>query len=46
MMKLKVKGLGTKSIEFVKFTPGTGVTNAMTPGSVDISFNGSSPTVV
>ncbi len=44
MKKLRAKGLGGKSIEFVKFTSGTEVINAMASGSVDISLNGSSPT--
>ena len=44
MEELKVNGLGGKSIEFVKFTSGTEVINAMASGSVDISLNGSSPT--
>ena len=41
---LEANGLGGKSIEFVKFTSGTEVINAMASGSVDISLNGSSPT--
>ncbi|WP_025770043.1 taurine ABC transporter substrate-binding protein [Thioalkalivibrio sp. HK1] len=44
MDELKEKGLGGKTIEFVKFTSGTEVINAMASGSVDISLNGSSPT--
>ena len=44
MEELKANGLGGKSIEFVKFTSGTEVINAMASGSVDISLNGSSPT--
>ena len=44
MDELKANGLGGKSIEFVKFTSGTEVINAMASGSVDISLNGSSPT--
>jgi len=44
MDRLKQNGLGGKSIEFVKFTSGTEVINAMASGSVDISLNGSSPT--
>ena len=44
MEELKENGLGGKSIEFVKFTSGTEVINAMASGSVDISLNGSSPT--
>ena len=43
MEKLKKEGLGGKSIEFVKFTSGTEVINAMASGSIDISLNGSSP---
>ena len=43
MDKLKEEGLGGKSIEFVKFTSGTEVINAMASGSIDISLNGSSP---
>ena len=43
MEELKANGLGGKSIEFVKFTSGTEVINAMASGSVDISLNGSSP---
>ncbi|MYE01096.1 MAG: taurine ABC transporter substrate-binding protein, partial [Alphaproteobacteria bacterium] len=42
MEELKANGLGGKSIEFVKFTSGTEVINAMASGSVDISLNGSS----
>ena len=42
--ELEANGLGGKSIEFVKFTSGTEVINAMASGSVDISLNGSSPT--
>ncbi len=44
MERLKKEGLAGKSIEFVKFTSGTEVINAMASGSVDISLNGSSPT--
>ena len=44
MEELKANGLAGKSIEFVKFTSGTEVINAMASGSVDISLNGSSPT--
>ncbi len=44
MKELRANGLGGKSIEFVKFTSGTEVINAMASGSVDISLNGSSPT--
>ena len=44
MDELKTNGLGGKSIEFVKFTSGTEVINAMASGSIDISLNGSSPT--
>ncbi len=44
MEELKANGLGGKSIEFVRFTSGTEVINAMASGSVDISLNGSSPT--
>ena len=44
MKELRAKGLGGKSINFVKFTSGTEVINAMASGSVDISLNGSSPT--
>ncbi len=44
MKELEANGLGGKSIEFVKFTSGTEVINAMASGSVDISLNGSSPT--
>ena len=44
MKELRAKGLGGKSIEFVKFTSGTEVINAMASGSVDISLSGSSPT--
>lgn len=43
MEKLKKEGLGGKSIEFVKFTSGTEVINAMASDSIDISLNGSSP---
>jgi len=38
MDRLKQNGLGGKSIEFVKFTSGTEVINAMASGSVDISL--------
>lgn len=44
MQKLKKEGLAGKSVEFVKFTSGTEVINAMASGSIDISLNGSSPT--
>ena len=44
MKELKAKGLGGKSIEFVKFTSGTEVINAMASGSIALSLNGSSPT--
>jgi len=44
MKDLEANGLGGKSIEFVKFTSGTEVINAMASGSVDIALNGSSPT--
>ena len=44
MKELRAKGLGGRSIEFVKFTSGTGVINAMASGSVDIALSGSSPT--
>ncbi len=44
MKELAANGLGGKSIEFVKFTSGTEVNNAMASGSVDISLNGSSST--
>ena len=44
MEELKANGLAGKSIEFVRFTSGTEVINAMASGSVDISLNGSSPT--
>ena len=44
MDQLEKNGLGGKTIEFVKFTSGTEVINAMASGSVDISLNGSSPT--
>ena len=44
MEELKANGLAGKSIDFVKFTSGTEVINAMASGSVDISLNGSSPT--
>ncbi len=44
MERIKKEGLGGKSVEFVKFTSGTEVINAMASGSVDISLNGSSPT--
>ncbi len=44
MEQLKKNGLAGKSINFVKFTSGTEVINAMASGSVDISLNGSSPT--
>ena len=43
MEELKANGLGGKSIEFVKFSSGTEVINAMASGSIDISLNGSSP---
>ena len=42
--ELRANGLGGKSINFVRFTSGTEVINAMASGSVDISLNGSSPT--
>ncbi len=44
MADLKANGLAGKSIEFVRFTSGAEVINAMASGSVDISLNGSSPT--
>ena len=44
MAELKANGLGGKSIEFVRFTSGAEVINAMASGSVDISLSGSSPT--
>lgn len=44
MERIKKEGLAGKSIDFVKFTSGTEVINAMASGSVDISLNGSSPT--
>ena len=44
MKELRAKGLGGKSIEFVKFTSGTEVINAMASGSIALSLNGSSPT--
>ena len=44
MDKIAKEGLAGKSVEFVKFTSGTEVINAMASGSVDISLNGSSPT--
>ena len=44
MAELKADGLGGKSIEFIKFTSGAEVINAMASGSVDISLSGSSPT--
>ena len=44
MAELKANGLGGKSIEFVRFTSGSEVINAMASGSVDISLSGSSPT--
>ncbi|TDJ18674.1 MAG: transporter substrate-binding domain-containing protein [Gammaproteobacteria bacterium] len=44
MQKIKKEGLAGKSVEFVKFTSGTEVINAMASGSIDISLNGSSPT--
>lgn len=44
MERIKKEGLAGKSVEFVKFTSGTEVINAMASGSVDISLNGSSPT--
>ena len=43
MKELGAKGLGGKSVEFVKFTPGTEVSNAMASGAVDIALSGSSP---
>ena len=43
MENIKKDGLGGKSVEFVKFTSGTEVINAMASGSIDISLNGSSP---
>jgi taurine transport system substrate-binding protein len=43
MERIKKEGLGGKSVEFVKFTSGTEVINAMASGSIDISLNGSSP---
>jgi taurine transport system substrate-binding protein len=43
MERIKKEGLAGKSVEFVKFTSGTEVINAMASGSVDISLNGSSP---
>ena len=44
MEDLRANGLGGKTIDFVRFTSGTEVINAMASGSVDISLNGSSPT--
>lgn len=44
MADIAKNGLAGKSVEFVKFTSGTEVINAMASGSVDISLNGSSPT--
>ena len=44
LAELKANGLGGKSIEFVRFTSGSEVINAMASGSVDISLSGSSPT--
>lgn len=44
MERIKKEGLAGKSVEFVKFTSGTEVINAMASGSIDISLNGSSPT--
>ena len=44
MAELKAHGLAGKSIEFVRFTSGSEVINAMASGSVDISLSGSSPT--
>jgi taurine transport system substrate-binding protein len=43
MERIKKDGLAGKSVEFVKFTSGTEVINAMASGSIDISLNGSSP---
>ncbi len=43
MQKIKKEGLAGKSVEFVKFTSGTEVINAMASGAIDISLNGSSP---
>lgn len=43
MDTLKKEGLGGKSIDFVQFSSGTEVINAMASGSIDISLNGSSP---
>lgn len=43
MDTIKKEGLAGKSVEFVKFTSGTEVINAMASGSIDISLNGSSP---
>ncbi len=39
MERLEKEGLSGKSIEFVKFTSGTEVINAMASRSVDISLN-------
>ena len=44
MEDLRANGLGGKTIDFVRFTSGTEVINAMASGSVDIALNGSSPT--
>ena len=43
MQKIKKDGFAGKSVEFVKFSSGTEVINAMASGSIDISLNGSSP---
>jgi taurine transport system substrate-binding protein len=43
MERIKKEGLAGKSVEFVKFTSGTEVINAMASGAIDISLNGSSP---
>jgi taurine transport system substrate-binding protein len=43
MDTIKKEGLAGKSVEFVKFTSGTEVINAMASGAIDISLNGSSP---
>ncbi|MCY4487952.1 MAG: ABC transporter substrate-binding protein [Deltaproteobacteria bacterium] len=43
MKAIEAEGFGGRGIEFVKFTSGSEVVDAMASGSVDISFIGSSP---
>lgn len=42
--RLEQEGLGGKSIQFIKFTSGAAVVDAMASASVDIALSGSSPT--